>query len=210
MANTLAAAIERAEAEAEMRRRALHDPLTGLPNRTLVLDRLAHALAARGRRPGTIAVVLLDIDQFKVVNDTLGHDAGDELLLAVAPRLAERGAARRHRRAARRRRVRRRLRGRRRRGGRRRVAARLVAAFDEPFDARRRAAPPDGERRDRAGRRRRTTPGELLRNADAAMYRAKERGRGALRDVRRGAAGARARARAASSATCATRCRATS
>ena len=55
VANTLAAAIERAEAEAEMRRRALHDPLTGLPNRTLVLDRLAHALAAHGRRPGARA-----------------------------------------------------------------------------------------------------------------------------------------------------------
>ncbi|HEX8206342.1 MAG TPA: diguanylate cyclase, partial [Solirubrobacteraceae bacterium] len=89
VANTLAAAIERAEAESEMRRRALHDPLTGLPNRTLVLDRLGHALAARGRRPGTTAVVLLDIDQFKVVNDSLGHDAGDQLLLAVGPRLVD-------------------------------------------------------------------------------------------------------------------------
>jgi diguanylate cyclase (GGDEF)-like protein len=68
---------------------ALHDALTGLPNRTLFADRLGQTLAA-GRRSGSpAAVVLLDLDRFKEVNDTLGHEYGDELLRAVAARLRE-------------------------------------------------------------------------------------------------------------------------
>ncbi len=89
VANVLAAAIERRRSEAETRHLALHDPLTGLPNRALFRDRLQHALARSRRRDTTLAVLFLDVDNFKVVNDSLGHEAGDELLTALAPRLAE-------------------------------------------------------------------------------------------------------------------------
>jgi diguanylate cyclase (GGDEF)-like protein/PAS domain S-box-containing protein len=89
LANILADAIERAAAEEEIRRQAVHDPLTRLPNRVLFLDRLAHALAQSRRRRTTVAVLFLDLDHFKLINDSLGHTAGDELLTAVAPRLKE-------------------------------------------------------------------------------------------------------------------------
>jgi diguanylate cyclase (GGDEF)-like protein len=89
VANVLSAAIERRRSEAETRHLALHDPLTGLPNRALFRDRLEHALARSRRRNTTLAVLFLDVDNFKVVNDSLGHEAGDELLTALAPRLAE-------------------------------------------------------------------------------------------------------------------------
>jgi diguanylate cyclase (GGDEF)-like protein len=68
-------------------RRLVHDPLTGLANRVLFVDRLEHALARSDRRTSTLAVICLDLDRFKVVNDSLGHDAGDELLVAVAERV---------------------------------------------------------------------------------------------------------------------------
>ena len=67
---------------------ALHDNLTGLPNRALVVDRLHHALARLGDRHTTVAVLFIDLDRFKVVNDGLGHDTGDELLVEVGKRLA--------------------------------------------------------------------------------------------------------------------------
>jgi diguanylate cyclase (GGDEF)-like protein len=67
---------------------ALHDPLTGLPNRTLFVDRLGQALARAKRHSSRVAVLLLDLDNFKLINDSLGHVVGDELLVAVARRLS--------------------------------------------------------------------------------------------------------------------------
>ena len=67
--------------------RALHDDLTSLPNRTLFLDRLEMGLAHLERRPGRIAVFFFDLDGFKAVNDKLGHEAGDQLLVEIASRL---------------------------------------------------------------------------------------------------------------------------
>ncbi len=66
---------------------ALHDPLTGLANRVLFRDHVERALAARSRRRAKVAVLFLDLDDFKVVNDSLGHHAGDRLLIEVARRL---------------------------------------------------------------------------------------------------------------------------
>ncbi|MEW6473991.1 MAG: EAL domain-containing protein [Actinomycetota bacterium] len=80
---------ERKHLEAELTRQALHDPLTGLPNRTLLLDRLAHALIQGGRGRPPVSVLFLDLDRFKTVNDSLGHAAGDRLLAAVGERLAD-------------------------------------------------------------------------------------------------------------------------
>src|SRR5918995_3272244 len=89
VANIVSGAVERHRVEEGIRHRALHDPLTGLPNRMLALDRLAGALARRQRDEGAVAVVLLDLDHFKLVNDSLGHEAGDALLTALAPRLQD-------------------------------------------------------------------------------------------------------------------------
>jgi PAS domain S-box-containing protein len=78
---------DRKELEDQLAHRAFHDALTGLPNRSLFTDRVEHALARRVREPGRIAVLFLDVDDFKTVNDSLGHAAGDELLVAVAKRI---------------------------------------------------------------------------------------------------------------------------
>ncbi len=75
------------QAEQEIRQLAYFDNLTGLPNRTLFMDRLNQCLAQVSRDNGQLALLFLDLDQFKVVNDTLGHAAGDELLQQVADRL---------------------------------------------------------------------------------------------------------------------------
>jgi diguanylate cyclase (GGDEF)-like protein/PAS domain S-box-containing protein len=78
---------ERREHEAELARRALHDPLTELPNRTYFLDRLSQAIERARRNRSRLAVMFVDLDQFKAVNDNLGHEAGDRVLVEVAQRL---------------------------------------------------------------------------------------------------------------------------
>jgi diguanylate cyclase (GGDEF)-like protein/PAS domain S-box-containing protein len=175
LANILADAIQQRGAEDDIRYQALHDPLTGLPNRVLFMDRLGHALS----RPGAeVAVVLLDIDNFKLVNDSLGHSAGDELLTEIAPRLQ--GALRPSDTIAR-------------LGGDEfvvlleqvpnvraaaRVAERIVAAFDVPFQL------TAGEHFAKASLgiaiadESDSAPTSLVRDADAAMYQAKGSGRG--------------------------------
>jgi len=79
---------ERQQAEAQLAHLAFHDPLTDLPNRALFVDRLKQALARARRSDETIAVLFLDLDGFKLVNDSHGHDAGDRLLVSVGRRLA--------------------------------------------------------------------------------------------------------------------------
>lgn len=78
---------DRRDAEDRMAHQLLHDPLTGLPNRTLLFDRLAHALAGARRRSSRMAVVFVDLDDFRLVNESLGHRAGDEVLIEVTRRL---------------------------------------------------------------------------------------------------------------------------
>jgi diguanylate cyclase (GGDEF)-like protein/PAS domain S-box-containing protein len=96
---TLRDVTEQRHLEHELTERAFHDPLTGLPNRTLLLERIERALL-RSRRGTTLTCLLfLDLDDFKMVNDTMGHSTGDHLLTAVGERLA--GALRRTDTAAR-------------------------------------------------------------------------------------------------------------
>ncbi|MPZ24782.1 MAG: EAL domain-containing protein [Dehalococcoidia bacterium] len=78
---------QRRHYEDELKRQAFYEPLTGLPNRALFLDRLTHALASRARNRDGLAVLFIDLDRFKLINDTFGHRVGDQLLVAVARRL---------------------------------------------------------------------------------------------------------------------------
>jgi diguanylate cyclase (GGDEF)-like protein/PAS domain S-box-containing protein len=80
---------ERVRLEEQLTRQAFYDALTSLPNRALFRDRLQQSLARSGRSSSTLAVLLVDLDGFKQVNDSLGHDAGDQLLQAVAERFTE-------------------------------------------------------------------------------------------------------------------------
>jgi diguanylate cyclase (GGDEF)-like protein/PAS domain S-box-containing protein len=72
-----------------LERQALHDPLTRLPNRLLLMDRARQALSRLHRSRGVVALLFIDLDKFKAVNDNLGHEAGDRLLISVSERLAE-------------------------------------------------------------------------------------------------------------------------
>ncbi len=164
------------ELQEELRHQAFHDALTGLPNRALFTDRVEKALArsaGTGRPP---AVLFLDLDDFKMINDTLGHAAGDELLVAVADRL--RGLVRPGDTAAR-------------LGGDEfavllsgtqgadpeRIAARLVQTLSAPLVVQGREASVHPSIGVAKGALVRQTAEELLGNADMAMYAAKTNGK---------------------------------
>src|SRR3979490_2032476 len=72
-----------------LERQALHDPLTHLPNRLLLMDRARQALTRLNRSTGVVAMLFIDLDRFKAVNDNLGHEVGDQLLIGISERLAE-------------------------------------------------------------------------------------------------------------------------
>jgi diguanylate cyclase (GGDEF)-like protein/PAS domain S-box-containing protein len=85
---TLRDVTEQRQLEAELKHRAFHDALTGLPNRLLFQDRAAHALSRAKRDGTTTGVLFVDLDDFKMTNDTMGHSVGDELLVAAGIRLS--------------------------------------------------------------------------------------------------------------------------
>ena len=87
VANVMAAALDADRSARDLRRAALHDPLTGLPNRVLLDDRLQSALALAARSHSRVGVMVCDLDRFKVVNDTLGHNAGDLVLIEASKRM---------------------------------------------------------------------------------------------------------------------------
>lgn len=83
------AAEERTSLEGQLRYQAFHDPLTGVANRALFMERMEHAISRSDRRMAAISVLFIDLDEFKTVNDTMGHEAGDDLLRSVADRLTD-------------------------------------------------------------------------------------------------------------------------
>jgi diguanylate cyclase (GGDEF)-like protein/PAS domain S-box-containing protein len=180
-ANVLADALERHTADEALRHRVLHDSLTGLPNRLSFIDSLRDALR-RGTASGSpVGVLFLDLDHFKLINDSTGHHAGDELLRAIAPRLrahlrpgdivarfggdefgvlVDRLADEEEAMA---------------------IADRVADAFTEPYSmggADHFVTASIGVAVARPAGREPVDAELLIRDADAAMYRAKERGRG--------------------------------
>jgi diguanylate cyclase (GGDEF)-like protein len=166
-----------AERTDELRHQAFHDPLTGLPNRALILDRIAQMMA-RARRERTIPVALfLDLDNFKDINDTLGHRSGDELLVRVGARLS--GVLREGDTVGR-------LggdefvvltEGATQSGGDEAVAGRILAVLEPSFEIAGSDVPLSITASIGIATGERTTPEELLRDADIALYRAKAAGK---------------------------------
>jgi len=164
--------------EEQLEQRAFFDSLTGLPNRAVFRDRLDHALAKSARRGDGLAVLLLDLDRFKFVNDSLGHDAGDELLVAVGRRIQQ--CTRSSDTAAR-------------LGGDEfailvedaaseetavALAGRLLEALTSPFQVRGREVFIGGSIGIALDVGASGQPDDLIRNADTAMYAAKGAGKG--------------------------------
>jgi diguanylate cyclase (GGDEF)-like protein/PAS domain S-box-containing protein len=169
---------ERKALERQLKRQAFHDPLTSLANRALFMNRLEHAIDRCYRHGSSIAVLFLDLDNFKAVNDSLGHEVGDQLLIAVSSRLQE--SLRPGDTLAR-------------LGGDEftvllednvpdvsdavRVAERITAALRDPFRVGGREVfitTSIGITLNLSGARK---PSDLVREADIAMYKAKARGR---------------------------------
>jgi diguanylate cyclase (GGDEF)-like protein/PAS domain S-box-containing protein len=179
-ANVLADAIERHAADQALRYRVLHDSLTGLPNRLSFVDALGESLDKAAVSGSPVGILFLDLDHFKLINDSLGHHAGDALLRAVAPRLrshlrpgdvvarfggdefgilidrlADEGEALA-------------------------IADRVASAFTQPFSldgVDHFVSASIGVAVSRASEERTVNAELLIRDADAAMYRAKEGGR---------------------------------
>jgi len=170
---------ERKALEEQLRKLAFHDPLTLLANRSLFWNRVEHALALAQRTGLRVAVMFLDLDNFKNVNDSLGHDTGDRLLQAGGAAAREVDAAIRYRGAPRRRRVCDPARRHRRRHRRRAHRAAIGAAFNQPLlvDGRETETSASiGVACSRSG----DDAEQLLRNADIAMYNAKAAGKARL------------------------------
>ncbi len=161
----------------QLARQAFRDPLTSLPNRALFMDRLAHALTRTERRGEQLAVLFLDLDRFKVVNDSLGHGVGDQLLIGVSQRLA--GCLRPEDTIAR-------------LGGDEfailledvkddkgptSVADRLTGELQQPFVVEGREVVITVSIGIAMSTARRMTPEDILRDADLAMYHAKGKGK---------------------------------